>query len=358
MIEPIFIPSVHIYKHFKDDFFNFLLPLIRREIPEAQKLEFNPDPEGDNGERFIGITLKGQNNRLADIVYAEQRENPPMVRVDFRDWSDSYPDYAPFGDILQQIADVIRRDYDTDLFLTPLSTPELVDEIVKLGPSDGIKPIKEIMIRGAIDDVRSLFHRIENEYISGWQYAPDSATLLFSETKQPTDRDHKPIANRAAWKCYLTFTEHNKNYWAGIEVYQIGQVTEMKFYDDYNPNYNPIDGPLRGLDECATEPIGKIFTAFAELIEQEADKLGLLMIDQERPRPKPISGPWEKIPDKSWHREALRLWWGGMTAGEIASKIPNVEEKTVRNQLSILRKTYGEDIVPHKSTIRKSGYSG
>lgn len=58
----------------------------------------------------------------------------------------------------------------------------------------------------------------------------------------------------------------------------------------------------------------------------------------------PEPPPWEKIPDLSWDREALRLWWEGHTHKEIAQKL-HLAEKTVLNRLSSLRKTYGEKIV-------------
>lgn len=58
----------------------------------------------------------------------------------------------------------------------------------------------------------------------------------------------------------------------------------------------------------------------------------------------PEPPPWEKIPDLSWDREALRLWWEGHTHKEIAQKL-HLAEKTVLNRLSSLRKTYGEQIV-------------
>ena len=62
--------------------------------------------------------------------------------------------------------------------------------------------------------------------------------------------------------------------------------------------------------------------------------------DQVAPEPP----PWEKIPDLSWDREALRLWWEGYTHTEIAQRL-HFATKTVLNRISSLRKTYGEQIV-------------
>jgi hypothetical protein len=62
--------------------------------------------------------------------------------------------------------------------------------------------------------------------------------------------------------------------------------------------------------------------------------------------------PWVEIPDHEWHREALKLWWEGNTVPEIANRL-FLAEKTVRNRLSELRKTHGEDIVPYAEQLRK-----
>jgi hypothetical protein len=66
--------------------------------------------------------------------------------------------------------------------------------------------------------------------------------------------------------------------------------------------------------------------------------------------------PWEKIPDYRWDRAALELWWQGYECKEIADKIEEeVADKTVRNRLSQLRRSYGEDIVPTDRQRRKIG---
>jgi hypothetical protein len=51
------------------------------------------------------------------------------------------------------------------------------------------------------------------------------------------------------------------------------------------------------------------------------------------------------IPDHLWDRQALRLWWEGLTCPEIGRRLSQAP-KTVRNRLTLLRKEYGTDVVP------------
>jgi hypothetical protein len=59
----------------------------------------------------------------------------------------------------------------------------------------------------------------------------------------------------------------------------------------------------------------------------------------------PTGRPWELIPDHLWERQALRLWWEGLTCPEIGRRLSQAP-KTVRNRLTLLRKEYGTDVVP------------
>lgn len=59
----------------------------------------------------------------------------------------------------------------------------------------------------------------------------------------------------------------------------------------------------------------------------------------------PTNQPWELIPDHLWDRQALRLWWEGLTCPEIGRRLAQAP-KTVRNRLTLLRKEYGTDLVP------------
>jgi hypothetical protein len=63
--------------------------------------------------------------------------------------------------------------------------------------------------------------------------------------------------------------------------------------------------------------------------------------------------PWEKIPDRKWNRFALEHWHKGYTVPEIADKIPDITEKTVRNRLSELRQSHGTDVVPTNEQRKK-----
>ncbi len=64
--------------------------------------------------------------------------------------------------------------------------------------------------------------------------------------------------------------------------------------------------------------------------------------------------PWEQIPDHEWDRQALKLWWEGLTCGKIG-KIVCVEEKTVRNRKCALLKKHGTEIVPTDKQLREKG---
>jgi DNA-directed RNA polymerase specialized sigma24 family protein len=60
--------------------------------------------------------------------------------------------------------------------------------------------------------------------------------------------------------------------------------------------------------------------------------------------------PTENEPIRGDLQELLRLWQLGYTAKEIASRIGRTE-KTILNRLTLLRKAYGEQIVPRRRTI-------
>ena len=68
----------------------------------------------------------------------------------------------------------------------------------------------------------------------------------------------------------------DKVYLAGIEIYQLGKTTTLKFFDGYNPEYNSEDGALRGRDHPDFAPMGEILIAFAGLVEDTARQNGLL----------------------------------------------------------------------------------
>ena len=59
--------------------------------------------------------------------------------------------------------------------------------------------------------------------------------------------------------------------------------------------------------------------------------------------------PWLRIPDHLWDRDAVRLWWEGNTAREIAQELEskgkaNVKHSRIRNRLSELRKVYPAEV--------------
>ncbi len=60
--------------------------------------------------------------------------------------------------------------------------------------------------------------------------------------------------------------------------------------------------------------------------------------------------PTENEPIRSDLQELLRLWQAGHTAKEIALRFGKTE-KTILNRLTLMRKAYGEQIVPRRRTI-------
>lgn len=64
--------------------------------------------------------------------------------------------------------------------------------------------------------------------------------------------------------------------------------------------------------------------------------------------PADVQKPWEKIPNVSWYREAVKLWHDSRYGTkEIAIKLGK-KEQTVRNKIAELRSLYGEDVVPYR----------
>jgi len=75
--------------------------------------------------------------------------------------------------------------------------------------------------------------------------------------------------------------------------------------------------------------------------------------------PSPLAGeaageaqPWLQVPDYLWDRQALELWWNGLTMPEIAARL-GYTEKTIRNRFSTLRAIHGTDTVPTADRLRK-----
>jgi len=67
--------------------------------------------------------------------------------------------------------------------------------------------------------------------------------------------------------------------------------------------------------------------------------------------------PWERIENHGADREILKLWWEGLTSGEIAIKIGHHTSRTVTNIISLLRKKYRTDIVPKDEQRKRKFWS-
>ena len=119
-----------------------------------------------------------------------------------------------------------------------------------------------------------------------------------------------------------------------------------------------IEVPLPGLRPALDNLLHAVALAWPEAEEQLREQ-GALPTNRGVALDEPLSGdaptdPWERIPDRRWHRKALKLWWEGNTVPEIARKVDRAE-KTVRSVLSDLRGNHGKKIVPTADQLRRWG---
>lgn len=92
--------------------------------------------------------------------------------------------------------------------------------------------------------------------------------------------------------------------------------------------------PLADFWERSEEENIDQITPTVEVVEEERD----LKTEKQQ-------NPWDVIDNHKWDQDALRMWWDGSTNKTIGKAV-SVAPRTVTNQLCILRKKYGEEIVP------------
>ncbi len=71
-----------------------------------------------------------------------------------------------------------------------------------------------------------------------------------------------------------------------------------------------------------------------------------------KPNQEPKVDPWKAI-KSAREQEMVRLWWHGCDKGQIAKKFPPLQAKTVETLFSLLRKSYGKDVVPLANDPRR-----
>jgi len=64
--------------------------------------------------------------------------------------------------------------------------------------------------------------------------------------------------------------------------------------------------------------------------------------------------PWMRIPDIGYDRRLIELLHAGYTSREIGAELKRTPH-TIENRIAALRKIHGEEIVPRRRTMRKSG---
>ena len=96
----------------------------------------------------------------------------------------------------------------------------------------------------------------------------------------------------------------------------------------------------------------KLRDRFAEASEERVEAVLPKQETETQPTWSEGQEPWNRVSDHGWDRQALDLWWQGLTVPEIASRL-HMGEKTVRNRLTTMRKVYGEKIVPTARQLRK-----
>lgn len=96
----------------------------------------------------------------------------------------------------------------------------------------------------------------------------------------------------------------------------------------------------------------KLRDRFAEASEERVEAVLPKQETETQPTWSEGQEPWNRVSDHGWDRDALDLWWQGLTVPEIAARL-HLGEKTVRNRLTALRKIHGEEIVPTAKQLRK-----
>jgi DNA-binding NarL/FixJ family response regulator len=101
-----------------------------------------------------------------------------------------------------------------------------------------------------------------------------------------------------------------------------------------------IDAPQSVFESILKGPVGMVFEPADSDKENDPPQ-------EESSSPTISKQPWEEIPDRGYDRVAIAMLHKGYPAKEIANRV-GVEEKTILNNESKLRKIYGPQIIPYR----------
>jgi hypothetical protein len=193
------------------------------------------------------------------------------------------------------------------------------------------EPTYTLVCSKSIDSVRALI-----KYLSPWS-ATNGETLVCSEApirQMPFSPTGIPLSELGKYPMDPTqtkFVVSSSSASAVIEAYGISpKETAIKVFDGEDFNFNKCDR------------LGEVLEEFIKVLE------GVTI-------PKLGASKEELIPDHRWDRRVVKLWNDGHDCKEIADKIGDIAEKTVRNRLTELRKLYGDEIVPTDKQLKKIG---
>lgn len=118
----------------------------------------------------------------------------------------------------------------------------------------------------------------------------------------------------------------------------------------------PTEAEQPPASEVKQPPVSEAEQPPASEVEQppvsEVEQPSASEVEQPQPTPpsteakQPELPAWEQIPDHRWDRQVLKLWWEGLTCGEISNRTYVAGEGRIRNRLTELRIFHGESIVP------------
>ncbi len=300
---------------FVDDFRNNLCPLLKSEIPDANNLYFDLDPEanwGSKGQRYIDITpnrVKSGDKRKAEIEILPWRLNLQGeidlgLRLTFKDGPDLVGCYQPFGNILSQIAKVIQAYYDEIALgdrvkgISPPKNDKRInpEDEVENEPPEGVSQ-KSIAKRHE----RTLADANEEELIELVETLKDSARNIVGQSFADVFKVFEPIIRKKNTLTQGEIREIEKAYnckWDDMPLDEAIRVIHRLRPD--NPLY---DGLLSLLENLATEAKAKMIIDGESIYSIEEGEVKLnenVPSDRAKPTPKGKPGHWFQDEKGKW----------------------------------------------------------
>ena len=215
------------------------------------------------------------------------------------------------------------------------------------------------------------------DYMSGHSYVPGSRKffhiVLYNATTESFSRSMKHMLRQhgywnVSWNetSFMAYYQSQYDFVVGAHLSAAGQNLVVMGDCD-----NEIADVIRDLLQQAVQAFGG-----EQLTYLGVDPLDVLQVETEsnvlppgkasekspaaqaagraQPTRKRYKGPkpWERIPDHSWDRAAVKMLFDGYTDPEIAEKL-HVSAKTVTNKLSALRGLYPQIVLKREEIDRQ-----